>query len=370
MPGLKTIILLLITLLFTEGAQASVSYRTKELRRLANEIGVVDERLHPGVNNIGECTVMVDDSMTVRHVGLTLFKEDVKQMSNRLVLEFVERYFLQLTHPAPNSSAALMIHSDGITFSKGKWQDISKISPTVPFKLDYHLMRYTLSWQAENTTLVFSFPGKYQLICGENLLEAEEHLMQDISTTAYSYIPTISLSDMQPSSMNGYYIKKGGWYYTESINSTTYYQIDKDSTIIPVVNGHFVEESVADIMMCPMAAKSFMLDITMHRYGFKDTEYSVPLCQWISYCHQNGCDIYCGIESVSSEMVKATVIAVNDIINFNHLLTVTLPTSAIENGEGIVKGNLDAFIPTHNIINLKSKYKKAKKIENRIIRNI
>ena len=370
MPGLRNIILLLVTLLFTEGAKATVSYRTQELRRLAREIGVADERLLPGVNYWGKYTVMVDDSMTVRHVGFTLFKEDVKQMSDRLVLEFVERYFLQLSHPAPNSSAALMIHSDGISFSKGRWQDISKISPTVPFKLDYQLMRYTLSWQAENTTLVFSFPGKYQLICGENLLEAEEHLMQDISTTAYSYSPAISLSDMQPSSMNGYYIKKGGWYNTESLNATTYYRLEKDSTLIPVVNGHFVEESVADIMMCPKAAESFMLDITMHRYGFKDTKFSVPLRQWISYCKQNGCDIYCGIESVSSEMVKATVIAVNDKINFNHLLTVTLPISIIDNGEGTVNGELDAFIPTHNIINLKAKYKKAKTIENRILRNI
>ena len=349
---------ILTIMLFLSGtAKAVVTYRTPELKRLALVAGVKEQELKPGVNFSGKHTIMMDDNMTVRHVGITLFSEEIKQIGDRLILEFVERYFLQLEHPAPNSTATLMIHSDGISFPKGRWQDIKKVGPNTPFNIDYHLMRYTLSW-------------KYQLICGENLPQAEEHLLHDITHTAPGTHAEASLGEMEPSSMKGYYLKRGAWYHIEALNGTTFYQMQSDSTLVPVVDPDFIEESVADIMMCPDVAESFTLDIIMHRYGFHESQVSVPLRQWVDYCVQMGCEIFCGIEEVSAEMAKATVLAVNTKLNFNHLLTVSVPIEAIDNGKGTVKGDLHAFIPTHNVINDNAKYKNNKKIENRILRNI
>ena len=359
-----------MVLLFVWNSEAAVTYRTTELQRLARIVGVSEESLVPGANYIKGYTVMVDEYMTVRHVGMTLFSEEIKQMSNSPVLEFVERYFLQLFHPVPNSTAALMMHSDGITFPKGNWQDIKKINKTTPFTLDYQLMRYTLSWKAKGVNLSISFPGKYQLIVGENLVQAEEHLPEDISHTICLRHKEEAISEMTSTSMKDYYIKRGGWYNTETLNATTYFK-KNGSSFTPVVDINFIEESVADILLCPAAAESFMVDITMRGYGYKNTQFTVPLHQWIDYCEQKGCNIYCGIESVDTQEVKATVIAINQTLNFNHLLTVTVPLTTIDNGKGTINAKLDAFIPTHNIINLNSKYKKSnRKIENRILRNI
>jgi len=360
MSGIKKIILITAALFFMATAVSAVSYRTPELRRLAHIVGLNEATMHPGVNYYDGCTVILDSCMTVRHVGLTLFSEEIKQISNRPVLEFAERYFLQLYHPAPNSSAALMIHSDGIVFSKGKWQDIKHVNQATPFDLDYHLMRYTLTWKHEGSTLSFSFPGKYQLICGENLLQAEEHLPNDIRATISPEDRKFTTHELQPTSTDGHYIKKGTWYYSEMLNASTYYLKKEDNTLEPIVDVHFLEESVADIMLCPEAAEPFTFDVTMHRYGYIDTKFNLPIRQWIDYCKQNGCEIYCGIESTTPSGVKATVIAVNKGLNFNHLLTVTVPIAAIESGRGSIKAELNAFIPTHNIINLEGKFKKTK----------
>ena len=370
MAGLKKIFVMAIALLLAEAMNAAVTYRTPELKRLAGIAGVSEASLHPGPNNVRGCSVMVDDNMTVTHVGLTLFSEETKELGNRLVLEFVERYFLQLLHPAPNNSAALMLRSDGIIFSKGSFKDIRKIKPGTPFKLNYHLMRYTLSWKTKNATLSFSFPGKYQLISGDNLPQAEERLPHDIKSTTYTKRQTLKASELQPSSQMGYYIRKGAWYYAETINATTYYKKQGDGSFTPVVDASLLEESVANIMLCPAAAERYTFEITMKRYGFKDTCFDVPITQWIEYCTQKGCSIYCGIESISQEGVKATVIAANTKLNFNHLLTVTIPLKAIEQRRGTIKAELNAFIPTHNIINIKGKYKNGTMPKDRIIRNI
>lgn len=370
MAGMRKMTIITMALLFALMGKAGVSYRTPELKRLAGIVGVAESGLHPGANYFGKYNVTVDERMMVRHVGLTLFSEEVKQMGNSIILEFVERYFLQLEHPAPNCTAAMMLHADGITFPQGNWKDIHHVGADTPFSLDYHLMRYTLSWETSGSVLSFSFPGKYQLIVGENLVEAEEHLPYDIDTTIPVLHPSVMVSELQPSSMQGYYIKKGAWYELEAVNATTYFKRQDDNTFSPVVDARFIEESVADIMLCPTAAEHFSFDITMHRYGFSETRFSVPVCQWLDYCSQKGCNIYCGIESVSSSEIKATVIAVNQNLNFNHLMTVTVPIEAIEQGRGVVKAELNAFIPTHNIINLKGKFDPNNKKGNRIIESL
>lgn len=370
MAGMRRMTIITMALLFALAGKAGVSYRTPELKRLANIVHVMESNLHPGVNYLGKYNIKVDERMMVRHVGLTLFSEEVKQMGNSLILEFVERYFLQLEHPAPNCTADMMLHADGITFSKGSWKDIHHIGIATPFSLNYQLMRYTLSWNSNGTLLSFSFPGKYQLIVGENLVEAEEHLPYDIDTTIPLFHPSVMASDLQSSSMQGYYIKKGAWYEAETINATTYFRKQDDNTFVPVIDAHFIEESVANILLCPAAAESFTYDITMHRYGFVEKRFSVPIRQWIDYCSQKGCSIYCGIESVNSKEVRATVIAVNLNLNFNHLLTITVPIETIEKGGGIVKAELNAFIPTHNIINLKGKFNPNNKKGNRIIESL
>ena len=361
-------IILAMALLLAAASEAAISYRTAELMRLARVVGVREGLLVPGTNHVAGYTVVVDDDMTVCHVGMTLFPEDVKQLGNRQVLEFVERYFLQLYHPAPNCTAALMIHSDGVSFPKGSWQDIKKVKTTTPFTLDYQLMRYTLSWKTNGTELSFSFPGKFQLITGENLLQAEEHLPDDIAHTSCTGHFT-DVSSLSPASMENFFVKKGAWYLMETVNATTYYRkIGK--SFVPVVDADFLEESVADIMLCSGAAENFTMDVTMQCYGFKNTRFNVPLHQWMDYCQQRGCEMFCGIELVNTQEVRATVIAVNKKLNFNHLLTVTVPLAAIEQGKGVVKAKLNAFIPTHNIINLNGKYKKPDNIRNRILMNI
>lgn len=363
MVGIKRKILLIISLTVFLTAESAVKYRTPELKRLAQIVGVDEKALIPGTNHIGNYTLILDDSMTVRNVGLNLFSEEVKQMGNRQVLDFVERYFLQLAHPAPNSSADLMIKSDGIIFQKGKWQDIKKITSSMPFNLSYHLMRYTVSWSAKDVNLSFSFPGKYQLISGENLIEAESNLPQDILQTVILNRSNMTEGEMKPSSSKDFFVKKGTWLYTESLNGDTYFKKLANGEFEPVVDPAYIKESVSDILLCPDAAEPFLLDVTMHCYGFKDVTFSVPVSRWISYCIQKGCTMYCGVESVTNDGVKATLLAVNQELNFNHLLSVNVPLETIELGKGTIKADLHAFIPTHNIINLKGKYKKSKKRE-------
>ena len=365
MDGIKRVMAAFAWLLLAMTAQA-VTYRTPELQRLTRIAGVAEGALHPGTNRCGGVVIRADDDMTVRHVGRLLFSEEVKDRGSRLVLEFVERYLLQLEYPAPNSSSALMMRSDGVTFSNGRWQDVGHIRTDTPFSLDYHLMRYTLTWHRKGTDVAISFPGKYQLICGENLPQAEEHLLEDIQKAPEATSAPKDTDGMDSASMPGFFIKKGAWYDSERLSASTYSRKDAGGDLVPVVDGHFVKESVANIMLCPEAGR-FMLDITMLRYGYKSSHIMVPMRQWLGYCAQQECEVYCAIEKVGDSSVKATVLAVNSRLNFNHLLEVTLPVRAVEEGTGTATAVLTPFIPTHNIINAKGKPKNRMNVKRLVI---
>ena len=61
MVGTKRYILLIISLTIFLTAESAVKYRTPELKRLAQIVGVDEKALIPGTNHIDNYTVMLDD---------------------------------------------------------------------------------------------------------------------------------------------------------------------------------------------------------------------------------------------------------------------------------------------------------------------
>ena len=345
---MKRIAIYIIGVMSVLIAEAQTTFRTSELQRLAKELKINTGQLQEGYNYLTNgglaLTVHLQNNM-IDHIGLHLFTEEIRQMNNSSIFDFLERYFLQLKYPPTVKTAAMMIRDDEFRFETGSMKTLNELRLTDDFSYQYDNHRYMVQWQREGRKLLaVSFPVEYQLISGENKIEAEQHILPDIQqTTAADNVETTSMS------------ANGENYILKEFSNRLYY-IGRRL----VASSRYPAETAANMMLSAKTNGDYQLNITQVSYGFKHSTAEVDLKQWITYCSNNGCQLYFGTESVDKKgNVKAVVIAVNTAENYNHVLTVSIPAKVIASKQGTVEANLYPYIPTQNIRTLFGTYGKS-----------
>lgn len=326
---------------------AQPAFRTNELKRLAETVGIDVTSLQEGYNYSSaqglNLVVCVKDN-TVNHLGLRLFSEDIRNLDNSPVFNFLERYFLQLKYPPQQKTASNMIRDDQFKFEKGSLQTIGKLLPTDGFSYDYNGRRYTANWNRNGAViLTVSFPIEYELMSGENKIEAEDLLSHDIMAT------DVSGKDNRKGSISDDH------YITNDFSNRLYYQ---GETLLASVD--HPAESAANMMLSQETKGEYGLHINQISYGFKKTIFQVPLKQWIAFCQNSGCELYFGVEDIDgANGLDVVVLAVNKKENYNHVLTVHIPTVAIKEQGGELEARLYPYVPMHNVANIFASYRKS-----------
>ena len=326
---------------------AQPTFRTSELERLATAVSLDFQALpegwsHPTAGSL-RLTVHIKDK-TIDHIGLCLFSDELRSIGKSPIFDFLERYFLQLKYPPKSKTMSNVIRDDQFHFVTGKLENVDEIqvSDNFSYECDHH--RYKATWSRNGSTLLsVSFPVEYELISGENKIEAEDNLQADIrGTKIVEHSDNVSL-------------QKNDTCYTSDFTNRLYY-LDKELVVSPQ---HPVE-SAANILLNQNTQGNYALQITQVSYGFRKTAFEVPLHQWIAFCQNRGCELYFGVENIEpTGDVDCVVLAVNDLENYNHVLTVRIPQSVIETRKGTIEARLYPYVPTHNVLNMYAAYRKS-----------
>ena len=341
----KRLIYIILGVALMLKASAQVNYRTAELQRLSKLLAVDQATLKDGYNYLtvnGQQVIVTVKGNTVNHIGLRLFGESTRNLDNTPVFDFLERYFLQLKYPPMVKTAQKMISDDQFQFVKGSLKTVDDIRPTDGFGFHYDKRQYTASWNRDGQPLLtVSFPVEYELISGENKIEAENNLLADIKRTEVKDVTCKTAHDSH--------------YINENFSNRLYYQ--KGELVSSV---RHPAESVSNILLSLKAKGQYDLKVTQVSYGFKKTVFNVPLRQWIAFCQNSGCVLYVGIEDISEKgEVSAVVLAVNEAENYNHVLTVTIPQETIHDKKGSLNARLYPYVPTHNVKSLFAEFRKS-----------
>lgn len=352
--------MLLLGLLLT-GVKAEPTYRTSELKRLVGLLRLNVDSLHEGDNYFTSLGRQVKVSITdgeVTLIGYHLFSNEFKSLAHTPILNFLERYFLMLDYPDSNRPATKMLREDRFNFDVGTHAIVASLQQDDAFSYGFENHRYQATWSRDNKPfLSVSFPATHEMISGENKIEAEKHVEKDIINTSVTTALPVNKSNLTATANSSYYIKKGGSYLNGLLTSDLYYKQDDGKYALVCDESHPLESS-ANMMLSTEFATACQLNVTQVMYGYKKKQYNIPLAQWISYCQNNGCELFYGVESFDEKEIKATVIAVNVAENYNHVLFVTIPNSALVNRRESIDARLETFIPMHNVMNLFAKYRK------------
>lgn len=339
-------ILYILMCLVALSASAKPTFRTAELERLAQVLALDTETLpegysHPTVNGI-RLTVHQTEQ-TIDHIGRCLFTEEIRQMGKSPIFDFLERYFLQLKFPPQAKSMQNMIRDDQFRFLTGSLASVENILLTDGFSYNYDNHSYVATWNRKDSTLLsVSFPVEYELISGENKIEAEDNLPSDIKNTKVE-IPT------------GKPVVKKDHYLSKDYTNRLY--LSKGELVLS--DGHPLE-SAANMMLSLQTGGDFKINITQLSYGFKKTIFEVPLKQWIAFCQNHGCELYFGVENLTDKNeVECVVMAVNTAENYNHVLTAKISQDILEPKSGTIEARLYPYVPTHNVLNMFAAYRKS-----------
>lgn len=341
----KRLIYIILGVALMLKVSAQVNYRTAELQRLSKLLAVDEATLKDGYNYLtvnGQQVIVTVKGNTVNHIGLRLFGESTRNLDNTPVFDFLERYFLQLKYPPTVKTAQKMISDDQFQFVKGSLKTVDDIRPTDGFGFNYDKRQYTASWNRDGQPLLtVSFPVEYELISGENKIEAENNLLADIKRTEVKDVTCKTAHDPH--------------YINENFSNRLYYQ--KGELVSSV---RHPAESASNMLLSLKAKGQYDLKVTQVSYGFKKTVFNVPLRQWIAFCQNSGCVLYVGIEDISEKgEVSAVVLAVNEAENYNHVLTVTIPQVTIHDKKGSLNARLYPYVPTHNVKSLFAEFRKS-----------
>jgi hypothetical protein len=342
----QRILYVILSLAMAITASAQISFRSAELKRLYQVLAIDQSKLQEGNNllTIKDMQIVVRmKNNTINHIGQKLFGDDVRSIDNPPIFDFLERYFLQLKYPPIGRTTQTLARDDQFKFLVGSIKTVNNILPSDGFGYSYDNHLYVAHWKRNGQPLLsVSFPVEYELISGENKIEADNNLMSDVKTTV---IP----SQSKKTASSSYYLNK-------NISSKLYYQKGQ-----LLWSERHPAESIANLMLSCQMPGAFDVNITQVSYGFRKTTFSVPLHQWIAFCQNSGCQLYIGIESIdTSEAIRAVVFAVNEAENYNHVMTVDVPLELLRNQKGCIEAKLYPYVPTHNVRNLFANYGKSK----------
>lgn len=300
-------------------------------------------------------TIRVSQENEVKHIGATLFHEGILQQPS-LIYDFLERYYLSICLPIERMKPiGQQIKEDDIIIDTGNldlFPDLRKLSKVVIENLLGK--RYRVSWFKEDKVVCsLSFPMKFQLIAGSDLVELEDRLINQVLT----HKETLKIMSDEDFSMEGYwkdafFIREGDSYILEQLNSTTFYIPDKNGQLYPVWDKEYPIESAFNIMLCPEVENKFMLDCQLMKFGNKHEDFHCPLRQWLSFCQSEGCQPYFGITALTERSLCGVCIMRNEKYAYNHLLRVRISIDDLGKPEGTVYAKWYAFIPTGSIKDL------------------
>lgn len=324
---------------------AQTQFRTSELRRLASVLAVDVSQLPEGYSYpvvSGQRLTIHLDKQTVDHIGLQLFSPEMRKANSSRIFDFLERYFLQLKYPPKVKSTANMLRDDQFRFLQGSLSAIGDIRTSDDFAYNNDNFRYTATWTRQGRVLLsVSFPVEYELISGENKIEAEDNLLSDIQKT-----------QIKPQKED---LQRNDNYINECFSNRLYLQNGK-----LISSTHHPAETLANLMLSTQTRGQYEVNVTQISYGFQKKVFQVPLRQWIAFCQNNGCQLYFGIENLDEEgNMSAVVLAVNQAENYNHVLTISTNTDVIDAKRGVIEARLYPYVPTHNVMNMFASYRKS-----------
>lgn len=307
--------------------------------------------------------LLVDVSASAQ--GLKLFSPEQRIAASKthvIVMDFLERYFSELPH-LKHTAISTKMADDKVYFRNGSLSNLSHVTDTMPFSINFFEKYYEVEWKRQDTPFVtVVFPAQYDLLLGMQQEEAQRSF-QEIITTSSHRDSSVVIPEGVKRLDDSIYMAKSSFFELKSLNDATYYN-KVGNAYQPYDDKKHLDYTAANLFHGLLSNDDYRMYVEQSIYGLRTINYSISLRQWLDYCAAWGLKVFFGIEEQREDGLLALVIAQSKELGFNHMLSVLIPDKFVTDKQAVLKVRMTPYIPTHNVKNLFQKeYANHKKIK-------
>lgn len=268
----------------------------------------------------------------------------------QVIYDFLVRYTSDLRITTDNISPEQKMKSDRVMTLYGNYRLLPESWKELNLSVLYYENRgYEAIWSLGGDTLWhIVFPNSYELIFGKTRYELETNLKEDVMNTLVQYKYMNDSVFIIPVSDSIYISQRNAVYSSQQLSTAAYYKVNSTGRL-ELLRDVFYPKQLA-INLCQYPLHDLLLSVTQNIYN-STCSYTLPLAKWLSYCQQQECIIYVGVEIEEKDLLKMLVICENKFLGYNHMLSVLFP---VRDNCLILNNPIDvaltAYIPTYNII--------------------
>lgn len=350
----KTFLLILLCLSWmTTQAQ---TFANEYLKELGTCIGLQQfEGLKPGVYTHlryrqRPLSVRVNQWNEIEHIGLLLFPQGIRAARPMPVYDFLERYLLSRNAFPANSEYGTKLAWENVHFATGSYQTALSLDTTCMFSESHvDLKVYKVAWKKSGKkVLEMSFLMDWQLLVGCNAIELEASLFKNLQRTVRRGKTDTPLSLPVDGTE---YKQEGKSFIMPLINNNLYFsRPNTDAPWTLTSSPQKPARSITNILLSEAATTPLKVHITLNRYGLRTYSCTIDYRIFLQYCQDEGCIAYCGIKEKTETEYRCTVLMVNQLGGYAHLLSIDVPVSVLEkDSDAISQARIHSYIPLHNV---------------------
>ena len=355
----------------------SLSASTGKLFYISAKLASIGEKLSKNVSIdgdeikyqplAGKYTIVIvrDNNNCINHIGISLFSNDVKKMLNVPICNFMERYLLEILLSGSNqaslfvheTSSVHFLHNGTLTHNAYSFVRlfIEKVDTSYVFTYNESNEKGVVAtWSKGNNIYTLQFKPERQLIYGtdkkesdqllNNQLTDEQGVVRQIDTKLFP-LKELSVYDKVP-----LYCKKGMIFTIQSMNSDTYYMPNGDIGVA-VFSNEYPAESMKNLLLGVICTKNVKVNIHHSIYGRSTSDFVIPLAKVFNLLDKDA-RLYCGIESVTDEEIKADLVIQYDKLEYIHLLRFTIKRTELFGDKPVADALFYSNIPQQNVNNI------------------
>ena len=315
----------------------------------------------------GRYTIVIvrDNNNCINHIGISLFSNDLKKMLNAPVCNFMERYLLEILLSESNEAASFVCETSAAHFLHNGILSTNAYSFARSFVENVdtsYVFAYSesnekgviVTWSKDNNIYTLQFKPERQLIYGtdkkesdqllNNQLTDEQEIVNQIDTKSFP-LKDLSIYNKVP-----LYYKKGLVFTVQSMNSDTYY-IPNGDIGEAVFSNKYPAESIKNLLLGVVSTKNVKVNIRHSIYGRSSSDFVVPLAKVFNLVDKDA-KLYCGIESVTDDEIKADLVIQYDKLKYIHLMRFTIKRTEIFGNKPVADALFYSNIPQQNIKNI------------------
>jgi hypothetical protein len=350
--------------------EEQVEFANRKLKQLAGQLPI---SVFPEKDTIMEVPQVVkgkslvfelNDKKVVCHIGVSLFSNETKQMLDKGICNFLERYFLELLLQKDQVGVKRKLEEyhvsllvNGKDFTKGRFRSVAEVLQLMCMPVNFALRRMDRQaeavWIFNDYHLCMRFPLYRELIDGTDKKESDEELYNLLQVAVLSPVDLmdeqVARENLQPET-GDVYIRKGETFLIKPMSSDRYY-VEEGGSFVPLFRKQYPEYSMNNLFLTYRNGDGKTLQITHRKYGHFTPEISIPLPNFLA-CFKDDFLTACHTGYNKNGELETMVVFNHKTLNYIHLLRVHTTKERLFSSHPVLKADFYSNIPQHYINSL------------------